>query len=217
VAPAVAGLTRELDGIPLALELAAAQAHVMTPQEMLRQLGRRFRFLVGLGVGTTTHHRSLRAALDWSYELLSTELRAFFAELSVFRGGWNAEAAEEVCGDPDALGHLGELRRSSMVQAEEHAALGVMRFRMLNSLREYAAEKLPAERERSLRQRHAQFCLSLAGKVTGEGADKRPSALLELDTDNLRAAGEWLASVGRTEEAQRLDAVLHAATDGRTA
>jgi predicted ATPase len=98
-AAAVATLCVRLEGLPLALELAAARAGVLAPAQMLERLSQRFELLASTQRGTVPRHRSLWAALDWSYELLSPELQQFFARLSVFQGGWTLEAAEAVCGD----------------------------------------------------------------------------------------------------------------------
>jgi tetratricopeptide (TPR) repeat protein len=135
-----------------------------------------------------THHHSLRATLDWSYQLLSPELQRFFARLSVFRGGWTLAAAEAVCEEPSALDYLDELRECSLVQAEERA--GEMRYRLLETLREYGAEQLtPAERD-DLAERHGTYYLALAeqavpelrGPAQGEWLER-----LEVEHDNLRA------------------------------
>src|SRR4028118_1921956 len=110
---------------------------------MLAQIGRRFDFLVGRRRGASERQRTLRATLDWSYRLLSPDLQRFFARLSVFRGGWSVEAAEAVCEEPLALDYLEHLRECSLVLAEgaEGTASGTIRFRMLETLREFAAQQ----------------------------------------------------------------------------
>src|SRR5207247_4376263 len=105
-----------LEGLPLALVLAAARVGVMTPEQMLARLEQRLDLLVTRQRGAVTRHLSLRAALDWSYQLLSPALQRFFAQLSVFRSGWNLAAAEVVCDEPRALDYLEQLRECSMVQ-----------------------------------------------------------------------------------------------------
>src|SRR5262249_27861915 len=157
---AVAELCDRLEGIPLALELAAARAQVLTPPQMLAQLTRRYDFLVSRKRDVPERQRTLRAAVEWSYRLLSPELQRFFARLSVFRGGWSLEAAEAVCGSSDGpaqsptlphphtsppphgqtdpLDALAQLRECSLVLVESHDSEQV-RFRMLETLREYAA------------------------------------------------------------------------------
>src|SRR5262249_47981149 len=128
-AAAVAQLCARLEGIPLALELAAAKAQVLTPAQMLARLVERFDLLVSKRRRVTERHRTLRAAIDWSYQLLAPELQKFFARLSVFGGGWTLEAAETVCEEPMALDYLAQLRDCSLIliEDEEHEA----RFRML--------------------------------------------------------------------------------------
>lgn len=188
-AVSVARLCQRLEGVPLAIELAAARALVVTPAQMLSQVEHRFDFLVSRRRGVTDRHQSLRAAVDWSYRLLSPALRRFFPRLSVFRGGWTSEAAEAVCGEPNAATYLQELRRASMVLTEEteHGA----RFRMLETLREFGWEQLtPAERDDLLR-RHACHYTGLA--ETGQAHMRGPLApawldCLECDYDNLLAA-----------------------------
>src|SRR5207244_3504492 len=118
-AAAVAELCNRLEGIPLALELAAARAQVLTPGQMLYQLAHRFEFLVSRKRDGAKRHQTLHAAMDWSYRLLTPELQRFFARLSVFRGGWTLEAAEAVCEEPLALDYLAQLRECSLVLAEE--------------------------------------------------------------------------------------------------
>jgi predicted ATPase len=118
-AGAVAVLCEKLEGIPLALELAAARAQVLTSAQMVSQLTRRLDFLVSRRRDIAERHRSLRAAIEWSCRLLSPDLQHFFAALSVFQGGWTAEAAEAVCEEPLALDYLGQLREWSLVVSEE--------------------------------------------------------------------------------------------------
>jgi predicted ATPase/DNA-binding SARP family transcriptional activator len=134
-AAAVATLCRQLEGLPLAIELAAARVGVLTPAQMLERLSQRFELLVGRQRDGDARHRSLWATLDWSYQLLEPELQRFFARLSVFRGGWTLEAAEAItcrearlptqwvdaCEEPQALEHLQQLRECSLVLAEEIA------------------------------------------------------------------------------------------------
>ncbi len=157
---AVSELCYRLEGIPLAIELAAARAQVMTPAQMSAQLGRRYGFLISKRRDVIDRHRSLQAAIDWSYRLLSAELQRFFAQLSVFRGGWTAEAAEAVCEQPRALEYLEHLRDCSLVRAEE-SLLG-MRFRMLETLREFGQEQMSPDERGGVTERHLAFFLRLA-------------------------------------------------------
>jgi non-specific serine/threonine protein kinase len=198
--------------MPLAIELAAARAQVLTPTQMLSQLGKRFEFLVSRKRGVTERQRTLRAAIDWSYRLLPTELQQFFAGLSVFRSGWTAEAAEAVTGEPLALDYLAQLRECSLVLADDTGQ--EMRFRMLDTLREYAGEKLTeAGAVPAVRQRHAEFFLRFVEE--GQGIEQ-PGWLdrLDIENDNLRAALDYClqddseAGAARVELALRLAGLL---------
>jgi non-specific serine/threonine protein kinase len=144
-APAVAQLCQKLEGIPLAIELAAARSQVMSPGQMLEQLSRRFDLLVTRQRGIAERHRSLHAAVDWSYNLLAPGLQRFFCRLSVFRGRFRAGDAEAVCEEPLALDHLAQLVECSMVRAETIDE-GIY-FGLLETFREFGSDHLlPAER-----------------------------------------------------------------------
>ncbi len=194
-AQAVSELCYRLDGIPLALELAAARAQVMTPAQMVAELEHRFDFLVSRKRDVEHRHQTLRAAMEWSYRLLSPQLQRLFAGLSIFRGGWTAQAAEAVCGEPQALEHLEELRECSLILAEQ--TQGEIRFRMLETLREYAAEQLDPEEDAALRHRHAEYYLALAEKAEPKLKGEHEALWLdklETEHDNLRAALAWFKS-----------------------
>jgi tetratricopeptide (TPR) repeat protein len=118
VAPAVAELCARLEGIPLAIELAAARAQVLTPSQMLAQLSRRFDFLVSRKRDATGRHRTLREAIDWSYQLLSPELQRFFCRLSVFRGGWTGRDGRAGMRRAARLDYLAQLREGSLLLTE---------------------------------------------------------------------------------------------------
>src|SRR5205085_6559276 len=130
-APAVAELCNRLEGMPLAIELAAARAQVLTPAQMLTHLEDRFTLLVSRKRGLAERQRTLRATIDWSYRLLSPELQRFFADLGVLRGSWTANAAEAVCEEPLTLDCLAQLRESSLLVTEEGEF--EMRFRLLET------------------------------------------------------------------------------------
>ncbi len=210
-APAVAELCDRLEGIPLAIELAAARAQVLSPAQMVQQLSplrrptswvpregqgegsRRFDVLVSRRRDAVERHRTLRATLDWSYRLLSPDLQRMFARLSVFQGGWSLAAAEAVCDEPAALDRLEELRACSLVLAGEDgtAREGQVRFRMLDTLSEYAAGQLSPPDLADARRRHLGYFLLLAeeaepqlhGPRQGEWLDR-----LETERANFRAA-----------------------------
>ncbi|MDX1932497.1 MAG: BTAD domain-containing putative transcriptional regulator [Capsulimonadales bacterium] len=190
-AAAIARICTRLDGIPLALELAAAWVQTLTPAQIAERLNSRLDLLVSRKRGVPERHATLRGAIDWSYRLLSPDQQAFFARLSVFRGGWTLEAAEEICEEPEALEMLAELQERSLVIATEVG--DAMRYRLLETLREFAADQLPAEEGERLVGRHGDFFLRLAdtayprlwGAQATEWLDR-----LEADHDNFRAAIE---------------------------
>ncbi|HVK04573.1 MAG TPA: BTAD domain-containing putative transcriptional regulator, partial [Armatimonadaceae bacterium] len=207
-ADAVARVCARLEGIPLAIELCAAWAQTLTPAQMLDSLSQRFDLLVSRRADITPRHRTLRAALEYSYLLLPADLRALFAGLSVFRGGWSLEAAVAVCGggEGDAaavagalpmLAGLTELRERSLVVAEEEgeAVVAEMRYRMLETLREFASDLLPYADREARRAAHAAYFLRLAERDDGAGMTgpepERWLSLLDRERENLRAALAW--------------------------
>jgi predicted ATPase/DNA-binding SARP family transcriptional activator/class 3 adenylate cyclase len=125
-AAAIAELCRKLEGLPLAIELAAARVGVLTSAQMLARIEPRFELLVSRGRAADPRHRSLRAALDWSYQLLEPELQRFFRRLSVFRGGWTLAAAEAVCQAPRALEYLEQLRARQEIKVSIEGFVGRM-------------------------------------------------------------------------------------------
>jgi len=210
-AAAVAALCERLEGIPLALELAAGRAQVLTPGQMLRQLERRFDFLVSRQRDVALRHQTLRGAIDWSYQMLSPELQRFFASLSVFRGGWNLAAAEQVTqNSEEVLDLLSQLRECSLVQAQDHP--DEMRFTLLETLRAYAEEKLSAEERETLQSRHARYFLALAQEAAPALDGPRQGIWLDrlaAEQENLRAAFHWCQQDReRTEAGLRLAVAL---------
>jgi predicted ATPase/DNA-binding SARP family transcriptional activator len=191
-AAAVATLCLRLEGIPLAIELAAARSQVLTPSQILAQLENRFDFLSSRRRDVSERHRTLRAAMEWSYRLLSPQLQRFFARLSVFRGGWTSAAAEGVCEEGLALDCLAQLRECSLVLVEE--AGEEIRFGMLETVREYASEQLAGVERWDALVRHGEYFLALAEaaepKLTGPEQTEWLGRL-EGEHDNLRAALNW--------------------------
>ncbi|MCW3100975.1 MAG: putative ATPase [Chthonomonadaceae bacterium] len=188
-ADAVSTLCDRLDGLPLAIELAAARANVLTPIQMLAQLQHRFDFLVGRQRDASDRHRTLRAAIDWSFRQLSPALQRFFARLSVFRGGWTVEAAEATCVEPMALDYTGILRDCSLIVALESGT--IMRFRMLETLREYAESRLTPEEAAGVSRAHRDYFLELAEEADPQLEGPQQDhwfARLEGEHDNMRAA-----------------------------
>lgn len=198
---AISGLCRRLEGIPLAIELAAARAMALTPAQMLKQMEERFDFLVSRRKDLPARQRTLRAAVEWSCRVLTEELQRLFVRLSVFRGGWTLEAAEAVCEEPLALECLEQLCERSLVHTSETS--GLMRFGMLETLREYSAEQ-QAERDDPDRARiHAGYFLALtesASEHWGAAGEGLWLDRLEEDHDNLRAALRWLLQHATWEE-----------------
>jgi predicted ATPase/class 3 adenylate cyclase len=198
-APAVAAICRRLDGIPLAIELAAARAGVLTPQQIANRLDDQFRLLAG-NRSALPRHQTLRAAFEWSHALLSEPERTLLRRLSVFAGGWTLEAAETVTAGEgldafDVLDLLARLAQRSLVVVEEHE--GEARYRLLETVRQYAHEKLydAGETER-VRTRHLEWYLDLVKRADPEftGADQaRWFRLVAAEYDNVRAALEWAA------------------------
>jgi predicted ATPase/DNA-binding SARP family transcriptional activator/Tfp pilus assembly protein PilF len=190
-AAAVAALVGGLEGIPLAIELAAARVQVLSPAQMLSQLSHRLDFLASRKRDVGERQRTLRGALDWSYRLLAPELQRFFSRLSVFRGGWSVEAAEQVCEEPLALDYLEQLRECSLVLADEPTGESI-RFRMLETLREYGQGRLGERREtEAVRGRLVSHLLALAEgaapRLTGPEQGEALSLLHE-EHDNFRNA-----------------------------
>jgi predicted ATPase/DNA-binding XRE family transcriptional regulator len=162
--PAVAELCRRLDGLPLAIELAAARSRLLPPQALLQRLGRRLQLLTGGPRTLPARQQTLRATLDWSYDLLTPAERALFRRLAVFEGSWAVEAAEQICIDDrtqplDIVDGLASLNDKSLLSAGATPE-GDARFSMLETIREYALERLAASgEEAALRERHARYYL----------------------------------------------------------
>jgi predicted ATPase/DNA-binding SARP family transcriptional activator len=216
--PAVGHICRRLDGIPLAIELAAARVRILPAAQIAARLEDRFGLLTSGNRGVLPRHQTLRAAIDWSYELLAGPERELFGRLSVFAGGFSLEAAEEVCGDGGAepaavLESLSRLVDQSLVIApgSGFADDGRARFRMLETLRRYAGERLAESgMAEKLARRHAEYFARLAEQAEPllrgpqQGAWLRA---LEADRDNLGAAMDW-AFRGDPDVAVRLTSAL---------
>lgn len=196
-ASAVAQICHRLDGIPLALELAAARIAVFSPEEVASRLDDRFRLLTGGSRTVLERHQTLRALIDWSYDLLSDEERMLFRQLSVFAGGWTFEAAESVCADLDVLNLLTQLVNKSLVMADADAHAERTRYRLPETIRQYARDKLyeTGEAEQT-RDRHLKFFLEFAEEIEPRlrGAEQLEWLdRLETEHDNLRTALAWSA------------------------
>jgi len=214
-AAAVVELCRQLDGLPLAIELAAARVRLLSPEAVLARLGNRLDLLTSGARDLPDRQRTLRATLDWSYDLLGAVERSLFARLTVFAGGWTLEAAEAVCDvgkEAEVLQHMSALVDQSLVQ-QQATIQHEPRFTMLETVREYALERLEESGElERLRRRHARYFLKLAEEE--ERASQGPLQRawldrLETEHDNLRAALAWsLTSQGDTELGLQLTGAL---------
>ena len=181
-------ICRLLEGMPLALELAAARIVAQTPAQIATALEAGLLSLKSQQHGFAARHRSLRAAIQGSTELLSFEAQHFFATLSVFQGGWSAQAARAVTGCEQAEEMLEELSRRSLVRLHEDEVTGTMRGTFLESIRQFASEQLTDMQRENLPFRHAEYYLTLVAGVSEENVE----TLMPLDADqeNILAALE---------------------------
>jgi predicted ATPase/class 3 adenylate cyclase len=214
-AEAILQLCRRLDGIPLALELAASRVRALSVDQILERLDDRFRLLTGGSRSALPRQQTLQALIDWSYNLLTEGERALFRRLSVFAGGWTLEAAEEVCSGqsierPDVPELLARLVDKSVVVVDEEPAV---RYRLLETVRQYGHDRLVQAGEAELtRGRHLEVFLHLAEKAAPKlrtGERERWLRRLDAERDNLRTALEWsLQLIGDPGAALRLSAAL---------
>lgn len=187
----VADLCTRLDGLPLALELAARKARVFTPSEMLDELTHRLDFLVRDGK-RNPRHASIRAALDWSFERLSESEQDLLLKLCVFRGGFTRSALAQICQAERAPEELEQLINYAWVQRDPHHESS--RYRLLESVRDYGLELLPPSLERELRRAHAQFFLQLAQDCMNASFSPHEPELhrqVHAEGPNLEATWQW--------------------------
>ncbi|HEV7662384.1 MAG TPA: tetratricopeptide repeat protein [Chloroflexota bacterium] len=211
-AAAVASICRALDGLPLALELAAARTRVLSPDALLARLDGPLKVLTGGPRDGPARHHTLRATLDWSYDLLTAGEQALFRRIGVFAAGCTPEASDAVC-EPsvDLLDGLELLVDQGLLRHDVQPG-GQSRFRMLATIREYALEQLSTNGELdALRRQHAEFFVALAeraepelvGAGQGQWLDR-----LEAEHDNMRAALRWSLEASEVETGLRLAAAL---------
>ncbi len=214
-APAVAQICARLQGMPLAIELAAARVRLLSPDEILRRLERQLGLLTSGARDLPPRQQTLRGAIAWSYDLVAPGCRRLLDRLSVFRGGVDLEAAEAVCGPAEELGidvfdGLASLVEQSLVRSEERGETS--RFDLLEAIREYAAEMLAAAGEaEEIRVRHLRWFRDLAETAAPHlaGANQRHWLdRLEVEHDNLRAAIDGAVERGDAESAARLGFAL---------
>ena len=197
-----------LDGLPLAIELAAARVKLLSPQALLARLERRFDLLVGGPRDMPSRQQTLRATIDWSYGLLGPSEQMLFARVSVFAGGFTLEAVEAVCGADGLLAGLSSLIDNNLLRQEEQPG-GEPRFTLLETIRAYALERLDEleEREEASR-RHADYFCMLAERFDQEELTLATVdwAALERELDNVRTALAWLGACDDVERTGRLAA-----------
>lgn len=212
---AVAEICRRVDGLPLAIELAASRVRVLSPGAVLQRLDRRLSLLTTSARDVPERHRTITATIDWSHDLLGTPERALFRRLAAFVGGWTFEIAEEIANRDGELGietldGLESLGEKSLVQGATFDQ--EPRFRMLETIREYGLEQLKAAGEFDhIRTRHQNAFLELAERAEPHlyGRDSKVWLdRLESEHDNLRLAIRWTIENGRVEDAMRLASAL---------
>lgn len=214
----VAGIVTRLDGLPLAIELAAARMRLLTPAELLQRLNRSLPLLTGGPRDAPDRQRTLQAAIDWSYQILSPEEQQLFRWLSIFTGGFTLDAAEflsdrmGLSASADTLDTLASLVDKNLVQrlSEPAAGTGIpaSRFRMLETIREYSLDRLSQSEERDdVRAHHAEWCAELAAQSdAGLNSPDQAAwqASLVQEHDNFRSALGWAIEMGRSEVALRI-------------
>jgi predicted ATPase/class 3 adenylate cyclase len=215
-APAVVAICARLDGLPLAIELAAARTKLLPPQAMLSRLGNRLKLLTGGARSLPERQRTLRNTIEWSYEMLDEGETTLFARLAVFSGGATLEAVEAVC-DPqgdlpvDTLEGVASLLDKSLLRQEDGQG-GEPRFVMLETIHEYASERLNEQGDvETIKRAHAEYFLFLAEEAEPKLWGAEDAAWLdrlEQDHDNMRAALSWAIEHGEAELALRIAGAL---------
>lgn len=214
-ARAVASLCHRLDGMPLAIELAAARLRILSPEQIASRLDDRFRLLTGGSRTALPRQQTLQAAIDWSYDLLEEQEKVLFDRLSVFQGGFTLEAAEAVCASAPLDAHrvldlLSHLVDKSLVTAAD--ARDGVRYRMLETLRQYGRERLAEGDTEVVREAHATYFRGLVETALPHlrGLDEIIwQEKLEVEHDNLRQALRWSIDAGRATLAQGLAGTLY--------
>lgn len=212
-AEAVNDVCRRLDGIPLAVELAAARVTVLSPQQIADGLADRFRLLTGGARTALPRQRTLEASVDWSYRLLTDDERRLLHRLSVFAGGFALDVAQQVCADDELAGSqildlLSGLVDKSLVQVDGDGSPGPRRYRMLETIRHFARERLAdAPDATAVRDRHLGYFLQLAEEA-GPRIERGDELMwldgLDADLDNVRGALDWAEQSGATDLFLRL-------------
>jgi predicted ATPase len=215
--PFIAQICHRLDGIPLAIELAAARVKLFTPQQIAERLDDRFKLLTGGSRTALPRQQTLRALIDWSYLTLNEMEQRALRRLAVFSGGWTIEAAEAIIGEPETLDGLAGLVTKSLVNVEEQD--GASRYQFLETIRQYAMEKLVEANEATeTRDQHLKYFKDLALKnnrtigifaaVIAVDEEARTYAwvrAIEKEYDNMRAALEWAIQSDPATAAELID------------
>jgi len=196
-ASSVAQICSRLDGIPLAIELSASRTTFFSPEQIAKRLDDRFKLLTGGSRTALPRQQTLRALIDWSYELLSEDERALLRRLSVFAGGWTFEAAETICNNVDVFEHLPQLVNKSLVTVNDEG--DEPRYFLLETIRQYARDKLLEQGEgEGTRNRHLAYFLEMAETAQPEILLKEKELgwihRLQTEYDNIRTAIEWALS-----------------------
>jgi len=196
-ASSVAQICFRLDGIPLAIELSASRITVFSPEQIAKRLDDRFKLLTGGSRTALPRQQTLRALIDWSYDLLSEDERALLRRLSVFAGGWTFEAAETICNNLDVFEHLPQLVNKSLVTVKDDG--DEPRYFLLETIRQYARDKLLEQGEgKGTRDRHLAYFLEMAETAQPEilAREKELEWIhrLQMEYDNIRTAIEWALS-----------------------
>jgi predicted ATPase len=214
-APAVVQVCRRLDGIPLPTELAAARISVLSLEQIIARLDDACRLLTGGSRTVLPRQQTLRAAMDWSYNLLSAQEQAFFRRLSVFAGSFSLEAAEAICaGEPgeecDVLEVLSSLIHKSLLLMEQRS--GEARYRLLETMRQYGQEKLQQAGEVTvMRRRHSDWYVRFVESAGPEAVGLQQIEWLqrlELEHDNIRTALAWSLEQAEVESGARIGAAI---------
>ncbi len=205
----VAAICDRMDGLPLAIELAASWCSILTPLQILERLSSRFALLSNSPHDTPARHTSLRAALDWSFALLEPDAQRFFAHLAAFRGGWDLEAAQAVCEEPHTPHFLMQLHERSLLMSETVSKK--IRFSFLETVREYAGHCGSVEERAESSRRHAAYFMGLAEQARS-GLRGHDSVVwhnrVGLEHDNFRATLQYYLENGRPIEALEIASAI---------
>jgi predicted ATPase len=222
-ASSIAQICHHLDGIPLAIELAAARVDMFSTEQIAARLDESFKLLTGGGRTTLPRHQTLRASIDWSWDLLSEPERILLRRLSVFAGGWTLEAAEAVCPGfgielQQMLDLMTQLVTKSLIVSKQDDERGI-RYHLLEMIRQYAHEKLQEAGEvDAIRDKHLGWVLAWAEQIQPEFNGRNRAASLadaDLERDNIRLAIDWGLRIGQFERSMKICIALRSYLDGR--